>query len=250
VLGASQTGFGVVGYQLSGQAGSLGGVAGIADIGVGVAAVSRTNVSLYARSTSNLAALFDGDVEVRGAFSIVGGAKSAVVPHKDGTYRQLYCMESPESWFEDFGEARVRKGICRVALDADFAALVHTSDYQVFLTPYDPVPLYVSRRTARGFEIRVMADAKRPTATTARCAYRIVARRKDIKAPRLAKVRLADPPIDLTPPERLRVPSPPQRIEVGFAKPKLRAAAAVPPAPKRPSAKALGTRTRRSVRAR
>jgi len=34
---------------------------------------------------------------------VIGGPKSAAVPHPDGTLRRLYCVESPESWFEDFG---------------------------------------------------------------------------------------------------------------------------------------------------
>ena len=30
--------------------------------------------------------------------------RSAAVPHPDGFHRRLYCIECPESWFEDFGE--------------------------------------------------------------------------------------------------------------------------------------------------
>jgi RNA polymerase sigma factor (sigma-70 family) len=30
-------------------------------------------------------------------------SKAAVVPHPDGGHRQVYCQESPEPWFEDFG---------------------------------------------------------------------------------------------------------------------------------------------------
>ena len=40
---------------------------------------------------------------LEGGLTIVGGIKSAAVPHPDGSHRQLYCMESPENWFEDFG---------------------------------------------------------------------------------------------------------------------------------------------------
>jgi hypothetical protein len=236
-----------MGYQTANQVGPGAGVVGWAETGVGVGAVSRNNVALYTQSLNNLAARFDGDVEVRGSLSVIGGAKSAVVPHRDGTHRQLYCVESPESWFEDVGEARVRKGICRVKLDPDFAALVATSDYQVFLTSYDPVPLYVSKRTTTSFEIRIMGDAGVSTANAVHCAYRIVARRKDIKAPRLPKVRLASAPIELAIPKKrtIRAESTPKRIKVKLAKPKLRAATAVPPPPKPPKPQVLGTKTRR-----
>jgi hypothetical protein len=46
------------------------------------------------------AAAFYGPVIVSGNFTVVGGAKSAAVPHPDGSHRRLYCVESPESWFE------------------------------------------------------------------------------------------------------------------------------------------------------
>jgi hypothetical protein len=36
---------------------------------------------------------------------LVSGTKSAAVPFPDGSQRALYCMESPELWFEDFGVA-------------------------------------------------------------------------------------------------------------------------------------------------
>jgi hypothetical protein len=63
-------------------------------------------------------------VFVRGDFTVAGGAKSAAVPHPDGTHRWLYCLESPESWFEDFGRAQLTCGRAEVKIDPDFAALV------------------------------------------------------------------------------------------------------------------------------
>jgi len=56
------------------------------------------------------AAAFYGPVIVGGAFTVVGGPKSAAVPHPDGTHRRLYCLESPESWFEDFGKGELACG--------------------------------------------------------------------------------------------------------------------------------------------
>ena len=46
----------------------------------------------------------------------------AAVSHPDGSHRLLYSLESPESWFEDFGEARLVDGKAEVRLDPDFAA--------------------------------------------------------------------------------------------------------------------------------
>jgi hypothetical protein len=120
-----------------------------------------------------------------GGLTVVSGPKSAAVPHPDGSYRTLYCMESPESWFEDFGRAKLVRGRARIKLDRNFAAVVRTNDYHVFLSPEGETRgLYVSRRSSAGFEVREHEAAK----NSAKFSYRVVARRKDIEAPRFAKI--------------------------------------------------------------
>jgi len=91
---------------------------------------------------------FYGDVFIHGN-STATGTKSAIVPHPDGSHRALYCVESPECWFEDFGAARLVDGTVTVHLDPDFAAVVHSDAYHVFLTPAgDSNGLYVSSKIA------------------------------------------------------------------------------------------------------
>jgi hypothetical protein len=64
----------------------------------------------------------------------------------------LYRVESPESWFEDFGEAALVCGEASIALDPDFAAVVDTSKYHVFLSGYDGrSDLSVCDRSPDGF---------------------------------------------------------------------------------------------------
>jgi hypothetical protein len=46
----------------------------------------------------------------------------------------MYCVESPESYFEDFGEARLKNGVANVRLDREYAAFVKNDHYSVFLT--------------------------------------------------------------------------------------------------------------------
>lgn len=67
----------------------------------------------------------------RGDFSVTGN-KSAVVQFADGSHRRLYCIESPESWFEDFGTSVLADGRGQVDLDPDFAAAGDTGDYLCF----------------------------------------------------------------------------------------------------------------------
>jgi hypothetical protein len=150
------------------------------------------------------AAAFYGPVIVGGNFTVIGGAKSAAVPHPDGSHRRLYCLESPESWFEDFGTARLECGHADVAIDPDFAAVVDLSDYHVFITAYDgDHVLHVGHRTPAGFVVEVDQEiarlkGKKPESVSGTFSWRVVAKRKDIKSERLATVTI--PPEPTLPP--------------------------------------------------
>lgn len=246
----SATGVAVLGIQNSGQISAGHGVVGASQTGFGVAAYSAGQPSLYAKAGTSLAARFDGGVDVFGALRVIGGPKSAVVPHRDGTHRQLYCVESPESWFEDFGEAVLEAGSCSVALDPDFAALVRTDAYHVFLTPYGPASLYVGRRNAKGFEIRVLAEggASAGASTEAlRCSYRVVARRRDVDAVRLARVELPGvPPLDLPKPTKPVRETAPRAVSVKLREPGPASPARVPPPPKALDRQLLAARPRQA----
>jgi len=65
--------------------------------------------------TDGLAGTFNSLVYINGNY-IATGTKSAAVPHPDGTHRLLYCMESPEAWFEDFGTGTISGGKAEVKL--------------------------------------------------------------------------------------------------------------------------------------
>jgi hypothetical protein len=208
--------------------GAARGVNGSSEAGVGVRASSISAQAVYATSLHNVAVLgvagdslrkikgfaagfFQGDVYVIGALHVFG-TKSAVVPHPDGSRRQLYCIESPESWFEDFGEGKLTNGKARVQLDPGFASVVKSDTYHVFLTPYgDSNGLYVSRKSRKGFEVREQRNGKSDLSFS----YRVVAKRKDIDGERLAKVAIPNVlPITIkqpTPAERKGPPSRPKR---------------------------------------
>lgn len=179
--GPGAGGFGVYGLSAKGH-----GLVGAAATAGAAAVVGATNgvVNAYAGA-------FYGPVVVGGNFTVVGGAKSAAVPHPDGTLRRLYCMESPECWFEDFGEGQLACGETTVALDPDFAALVDSKGYHVFLTSHSERHiLAVTERTLSGFRVRANSDA----ADTS-FSWRVVAKRKDIAGPRLETVTVPPEPI-------------------------------------------------------
>ena len=135
-------------------------------------------------TAKGFAGIFLGPVVTWGPLVNFGGPKSAAVPHPDGSHRLLYCMESPESWFEDFGEAKLVKGKAAVKIDKDFAGVAKTDAYHVFLSPYgESNGLYVSRRNRNGFEVREQSGGR----NTLTFSYRVVARRKDVPSERLPK---------------------------------------------------------------
>lgn len=137
-------------------------------------------------SPTGQAAFFLGPVSVWGNFTVVG-AKSAAVPHPDGSHRLLYALECPESWFEDFGTARLVRGRATVKIDPTFAKLVRTDVYHVFLTPEgDCQGLFVARKSRNGFEVREQQAGR----SSLRFSYRLVAKRRDIAGPRLARAKL------------------------------------------------------------
>jgi hypothetical protein len=175
---------------------NIAGVVGTSDQQHGVIGTSKTSVGVigfsnnigvlgFTTTPGGLAGQFIGNLQVT-------GTKAAVVPFPDGSHRALYCMESPDLWFEDFGTAKLKRGRALVQLDADFAKVIKLGGYMVFLTPEgDCRGLYVRRKSATSFQVREHMGGTSNIAFS----YRIVGRRKDIKEHRrFAKI---DPPLPL-----------------------------------------------------
>ncbi|MHB8646089.1 MAG: hypothetical protein ACYDAR_09915 [Thermomicrobiales bacterium] len=151
---------------------------------------STYNAGTATNTTTAFAGFMDGN------FAVVHGTKSAAVPFPDGSYHLMYCVESPDNWFEDFGQGKLVGGKATVKLDADFASVVHTNDYAVFLTEQESHQhLTVTARTPTEFTVE--ADAAiaawkgiKASDVSGTFAWRLVAKRKDLKVERLAKVSL------------------------------------------------------------
>jgi hypothetical protein len=89
--------------------------------------------------------------------------------------RTHHLTVASEHWLEQVGEVELIGGWAEVALDDDFAAHVEPLGYQVFVTAYDAVQLFVHNRTERSFEIHVMPGAL-GRASSLHCGYLIVGR--------------------------------------------------------------------------
>ena len=131
---------GVAGENAAGVHGILNGFPNSA----GILGETTTAIGVWGRATASgsLAGRFDGPVQVNSDVTVNGnltvtGAEFAVVPFPDGSSRRLYGMESPESWFEDFGTGYLKNGRAEIPLDAEFASIVNRDDYHVFLSEYD-----------------------------------------------------------------------------------------------------------------
>jgi hypothetical protein len=187
-------GSGVVGF---GSGASSTGVGGGTDIGTGfygaasstgtgVVATSVSGTAFYAvaQAAGQFAGVLAGKVQVQGDFSVTG-AKAAAVRGADGALHQLYSLECPESWFEDFGSAQLSNGSVLVALEPGFAGVVKTDQYRVFPVPKgDCKGLYIGSQTSSGFTVHELQGGTSNIAFD----YRVVAKRKDIAGTRLEHV--------------------------------------------------------------
>jgi hypothetical protein len=193
----SASGIGVFGKQ----AGNGFGIWGEADGGAG-------GYGVYGKSTNGYGVLCAGGIYAlfgTGNFAVTG-TKSAVVPAENGLHRALYCMESPECWFEDFGGGALVGGSAQVQLDPTFAATVRTDQYYIFLVPEgDCNGLYVSAKSTTGFSVREL----RGGTSSISFSYRVVALRKDVTAPRFAVVEPPALPAARPAPQPSTRPAPP-----------------------------------------
>lgn len=171
------------------------GVQGDSTTFMGVYGNSTSGYGVFGRSATGTAGHFDGTVAVVGAFTVIGGPKSAGVRHTDGSLRRMYCQEAPEPWFEDFGRGAVEDGKATdITLDPDFVAVIK-EDYDVFLTPNgDSKGLFVSKKESGRFAVQEQQGG------TAKVmfSYRVVARRREDVGTRLEKITLKQPQIKAT----------------------------------------------------
>lgn len=167
------------------------------DNGTIVSDQSQPSSDLFIYSQDNVQFYLDNNSDETGTFSVLGdigscsitdagnlscsGTKSASVTIQD-EQRLMYAIESPEVWFEDFGEGRLENGSAVVTIDPLFAEAANLEAYHVYVTPLgDCQGLYVSNKTATSFEVHELGSGSADVAFD----YRIVAHRADYEEVRL-----------------------------------------------------------------
>jgi hypothetical protein len=104
----------------------------------------------------------------------------------------LYCQESPENWFEDFGEGQLINGRAHIELDPLFLETVtidEANPMKVFVQPQDMgCKGLAAMPGTTGFDVGELWGGTSNSVFT----YRVVAKRKGFEAKRLDYCKAAE----------------------------------------------------------
>jgi len=185
----SESGVGAFGLATA-IIGTAGGMSGrtYAESGRGVfgwaSSDSGTTYGVYGRSDSPAGT----GVYYQGGLA-GSGSKSCVVRTSSGP-TLMYCQESPENWFEDFGEGQLIDGRCHIELDPLFLETVTINSdnpMKTFLTPNGRLGDWWVEKGTVGFSV-IAPDAS----DGSRFDYRVVAKRKNFETKRLDYCKAAE----------------------------------------------------------
>jgi hypothetical protein len=132
-------------------------------------------------TNADFAGYFQGDIRVTKSLYTKNyyatGTKSALLKTDDG-YRAVYCQESPEIWFEDFGSGQLENGRVLISLPQDFLGITTIDEknpMKVYVQLTDPNcnGVAVIKKNG-GFEVVELANGK----SNATFDWRVVAKRK------------------------------------------------------------------------
>jgi len=155
------------------------------------AATSGINAGVWGETESpdGFGGYSAGEMAVDGDFNC-NGTKSAIVATNSGN-RALYCQESPEIWFEDFGEGQLNNGKVYIKLEQLFLETITINDMhpmKVFIQLNDDCNGVFVKRSDTGFDVIELQNGKSDASFT----YRVVAKRKGYEDKRLEVVNLPE----------------------------------------------------------
>jgi hypothetical protein len=156
----------------------------------GVRGASESGIGVFGKCSDGYAGYFEGNVFIKGDLTKTGIGSAVAVRFPDRSFRRLCSIESPESWFEDFGEGKLVKGKAEVKIDPDFAKTVDLKTrYHVFVTPHSTKisALAVVARLPGRFRV------EHPGGASGSFSYRVVAKRADMRVRRLERVKMPAP---------------------------------------------------------
>ena len=144
------------------------------DMGVYGGVSYPTGIGVYGlnQNGTGYAGYFDGNL------TMVNGVKNASIPTTKGN-QLLYSMESPEIWFEDFGQASLINGIIHINLDEMFQETVFIDNehpMHVFLQEQGDCNglFFIPDSDGKGFTVK----EKQNGSSNITFSYRITAKRR------------------------------------------------------------------------
>jgi hypothetical protein len=152
--------------------------------GTGQIQVNESDGSVAFRFLASALDLYNASSSTTIHFDRISGTKSAVVDTPSFGQRLVYCMESPEIWFEDFGGGALADGSAVVELDPMFLETVTidaANPMRVYITLTGESRGVYVEKGARGFIVREL-DGGLGSATF---DWRVVAKRKGLESRRL-----------------------------------------------------------------
>jgi hypothetical protein len=182
LTGATRGTIGAIASTTAGAAGVLGAAPNTGAV---------RGIMGYCHSASGYAVYSDGNFAVPAPYT-----KSVIMPVSKGAVK-LYCQESPEVWFEDFGEGELSNGKSHVELDPLFLQTVTINaqyPMKVFVQLNDECNGVFVKRGTIGFDVTELNNGK----SNAHFTYRIVAKRKGCETKRLEETELV--PYEFTQP--------------------------------------------------
>lgn len=185
---ASGTGFSSVGNNVAGL--HLTSGSGLAGTGfrIGVAGFARDNTNTafggYFINDNSYAYVggwnFDATTNLFTPYKIIGnGAVSTIVEDVAGKKVTMFCPESPEVLFQDYGTGQLVNGVATINIDPTFSKNIlvdATHPLKVFIQlEGDCNGVYVANKTANGFTVTELANGTSNTPFS----WMIVATRKN-----------------------------------------------------------------------
>lgn len=179
-------------YGAYGKAYTLGSGSTYGGYFIADSAGSGTGYGIYAQaSVVYWAGWFQGDLGVSHNLYVYG-SKSAAVKVNSGEYHAMYSQESPENWFEDFGEGQLVNGKVHIDLDPLFQQTVtinSLNSMKVFVQlEGDCNGVFVTKGTT-GFDVTELKGG----ASSVAFSYRVVAKRKGYENMRLDRMKGPSP---------------------------------------------------------
>jgi hypothetical protein len=181
-------GVGISSFVNTGRAAVISSVTGVSLSVLPSPAIKNSNtMEVFEGSPTGEAAYFSGHISGNNGYTF-SGTKNTMIKTTQGEKRLLFCEESPEVWFNDYGIGQLVNGQVTISLDPLFISSASLNEsYHVFIQLEGECKggVYVTNKNAQGFTV---VQQETLTTSNASFSYRISAKRKYCEDLRFATI--------------------------------------------------------------